>query len=204
MNTGAPGQKSKLVESFLLLSLFRLPLRPPFSLARALRQVALPCEAGSAAGLRGQRWPERREAACRPRAPPGTPGQPRTLRRSHQTFPPRHNTRVKPEGNAARPSPHPVRARSCPRLYEGTAGQSRGGSAPLVPIASSCPRGKNALHADLTSDREGRAVPAHTWALRHCPGSVPAASREHPPPLRRAPPSPPETAAGHWGRGLCR
>lgn len=60
MNTGAPGQKSKLVESFLLLllSLFRLPLCPPSSRPgrckkKNLCQVALPGEAGSGAGLRG-------------------------------------------------------------------------------------------------------------------------------------------------------
>lgn len=185
MNTGAPGQKSKLVESFLLLSLFRLPLRPPFSLARALRQVALPCEAGSAAGLRGQRWPERREAACRPRAPPGTPGQPRTLRRSHQTFPPRHNTRVKPEGNAARPSPHPVRARSRPRLYEGT--EPRGQRAP-------CP------HRQLLSQREEcPARRSHVGQGGPCRASAhlgtPALSRERPGSIPGTSPASPQGSA---------
>lgn len=196
MNTGAPGQKSKLVESFLLLSLFRLPLRPPSAWpgrCKPLRQVALPCEADSAAGLRGQRWPERPEAAGHPPVTPGhawspsvTPGhprtpagtdgrQPRTPRRRHQTFPCRDNTSVKPEGNPGRPSLRPLRARSCPGCRRGTQGHSRGARAPRVPTAGGSPGG-NASHSDLLMlDGAGRAVPAHTWGRRLRPGSIPGA-----------------------------
>lgn len=110
MNTGAPGQKSKLVESFLLLllSLFRLPLCPPSSRPgrckkKNLCQVALPGEAGSGAGLRGGGGGA---AAAGPVPPPW----------KDQIFPSQENTDVKTKGNTIRPFIRPAGSGKCPRL----------------------------------------------------------------------------------------
>lgn len=167
MNTGAPGQKSKLVESFLLLSLFRLPLRPPSAWPGRCKprgQVALPSSAGSCgdSGGRsvlvspGQSW-----SSWSVPNPPDTDGrQPRTPRRRHQTFLSRDNAGVNPEDAAARPSPPPAGT----RRRQGTPGTVVPEGMPCTPISS------------------GWAVPAHTWGHR----LLPAASRE-PEPLWPSP-----------------
>lgn len=130
MNTGAPGQKSKLVESFLLLSLFRLPLRPP-SAWPANRCVRL-CSRARRAEPRG----------CGDSG--GTPGHPRAPTAPHPPTETRNfsipgqSLCVKPEGSSARPCFHPVLARSCPCRFQDTPGQSRrcrGAPRPPAPLA---------------------------------------------------------------------
>lgn len=157
MNTGAPGQKSKLVESFLLLSPlpFRLPLLRPSvwpGRCKYLWQVALPCEAGCGAGLRERRRrrPERRERGHRPGTPPGTdrhplapPAAPQPPRRD-QLFPSRENTYVKNKGKIICPFMQLHCARNYPRLLRSKVHrQSRGGLVhPLPPPPGGSSKGK--------------------------------------------------------------
>lgn len=87
MNTSAPGQKSKLVESFLLLSLFRLLPLPPWKSVwpgrcKRLRQVALPCGCGCGAipvrpvGVRPPpHFPSQEDTCVKPKVAPPAPRQ---------------------------------------------------------------------------------------------------------------------------------
>lgn len=159
MNTGAPGQKSKLVESFLLLSLFRLPLRPP-SAWPANRCVRL-CSRARRAEPRG----------CGDSG--GTPGHPRAPTAPHPPTETRNfsipgqSLCMKPEGSSALPCFHPVLARSCPCRFQDIPGQSRGcRGAPR-------PQPRWLSRRECPARRSAPVRPEHTWAHRLCPAASP-------------------------------
>ena len=175
MNAGTPGQKSKLVESFLLLlSLLSPSTSPSASPAQGVARICvrLRCRAGRAAvrGRGGARSGGR-----------GGEGDRR--------FPSGENTYVKTKGNTTtRPFTQPACAGKCPRLWRSKVrGESWGGGVgelgyllPPPPHPMPPPEALREGNKGFASRPPARRQRMGSGHAPGAAGSVPAASRDPP------------------------